>query len=115
MVQLFVNNYEEIILSNSRPVVIEVITNWSGDSYLIKNFMEIIKDEYESNIDFVYAEYCENEELFKKLEITRWEIPTFLFFYKGNLINKISGLQSHSTIRQSIQEFLNDIILYNKC
>lgn len=96
------NTIQELkaILSEENVVVVDCYAPWCGPCKVLSPIMDELKNEYEGKAAIMKMDVDENEEIATEFKIRG--VPTILFFVKGELKNKISGLQSKETIAAMI-------------
>ena len=96
------NTIQELkaILSEENVVVVDCYAPWCGPCKVLSPIMDELKKEYEGKAAIMKMDVDENEEIAAEFKIRG--VPTILFFVKGELKNKISGLQSKETIAAMI-------------
>lgn len=90
----------KVILSEENVVVVDCYAPWCGPCKVLSPIMDELKKEYEGKAAIMKMDVDENEEITTEFKIRG--VPTILFFVKGELKNKISGLQSKETIAAMI-------------
>ena len=88
------NNFEEVVLKSELPVMLDVYTEWCAPCRAIAPFIEQLASEYDgkANIGKLDAEKC--PDVAAKYEIRN--VPTFLFFKGGELVDKEIGANKTS-------------------
>ena len=96
------NTIQELkaILSEENVVVVDCYAPWCGPCKVLSPIMDELKKEYEGKATIMKMDVDENEDIAAEFKIRG--VPTILFFVKGELKNKISGLQSKETIAAMI-------------
>ena len=95
---------EKIVLGKTDSLV-KFCSSWSGSAELLKHLVEDVANNYKDRIDF----YCIDTDTEVDLsDIYHIEaLPTLLFFRKGTLVDKLSGLVQKSVISKKIEQILN--------
>lgn len=84
------------ILAKNDVVVVDCYAPWCGPCKTLSPIMDELEKMYEGKATIIKMNIDENEELAAEFKIRG--VPTILFFVKGELINRITGLKSKWTI-----------------
>lgn len=96
------SNFEELIQKSTQLCVIDFWAEWCGPCRIICPVIDEIAKENETNVIVGKVNVDENTALSVKFSIR--SIPTILFIKNGEIIDKISGVQSKSNIQKKIDE-----------
>ena len=90
MKQVSQEMFEQEVLKNSRPVVVDFSAVWCGTCRQIAPFVEQIADEMSSDVDVVQVDVDEADALALKYDIQ--SLPTLLVFKNGkNVASHVGG------------------------
>lgn len=82
-------------------VIVDFMAQWCGPCRVMAPVIEELKKEYEGKATIMTVDIeDENETLTTEFKIRG--IPAILFFVKGELKNKITGLKSKETLAEMI-------------
>jgi thioredoxin 1 len=81
-------NFEEIVLQNEKPVVLDMWAPWCGPCRIVGPILEELSNET-SNAEFVKCNVDENPKVSMRFGIR--SIPTILFFKGGQLVDMQVG------------------------
>jgi thioredoxin 1 len=88
------------ILTKCDVVVVDCYAPWCGPCKVLSPIMDELENEYRGKAAIIKMDVDENEEIATEFKIRG--VPTILFFVKGELKNKITGLNSKQTISAMI-------------
>ena len=98
-------NYEHEVLNETKPVVIDVYTNWCGPCRLLAPIFEKVSEANE-NYKFVrFNCVAEEQELATELGIEAF--PTILFMKNKRIVGKETGFMSQEILQQKLAEYFN--------
>ena len=98
-------NFEKEVLQSRIPVLVEILAEWSGGCQIMVPIMEKVVAEFRGRIKFAYLNYnCQGHVL---REYSIYELPVFLFFKNGLVVDLIVGAVSGEILVASINEVLN--------
>lgn len=97
-------NFEEIVLKNSKPVVIDFFTTWCPPCKMLAPIFEKLAEEYVNKIDFMKMDLDQCPLTGAKFKIDR--IPTVIFFNKGEMVSSFIGLRDEKEIKTWIASAL---------
>lgn len=81
--------FEETVLKNSLPVLVDFWAEWCPPCKIIAPFLEELADEYEGRAAICKVNVDENQELAKKYGVM--SIPTLLFLKDGEIKDQVIG------------------------
>jgi len=99
MKEVNTNNFEEIVIKSSKPVMVDFWAEWCGPCKMLSPILEELSTE-QSDFEIVKCNVDENAELTKRFAIRG--IPTVLFFNKGEMVDKNVGMASKSLFEAKI-------------
>lgn len=97
-------NFNKEVLESSMPVVVDFFATWCGPCKMLSPILEKVAEEYEGKVKIGKLDVDENGDLAAKYGVM--SVPTMIFFKNGQIVNKISGLQSGNTLKSAIDEML---------
>lgn len=95
---------EKIVLDRSDSLV-KFSSKWSGSAELLKHIIEDIATKYKDKLNFFHIDADVESDLSDIYHIEA--SPTLLFFRKGTLVDKLSGLVQKSVISNKIEQIIN--------
>lgn len=96
------DNFDKKILNKNGPFLVDFWADWCSPCKMIFPILSVIAEELDSKITIAKLNIDENPITTPKYSIR--SIPTIIFFYKGNVINRKVGVFSKS----QLQEFINE-------
>jgi len=83
--------FEELVLKNDKPVVVDFWAVWCGPCKLVAPEMEKIAEKYEGKVDVVKVDVDANPGLSQAYQIM--SIPTIAYFKPGDQPKGVVGFQ----------------------
>ncbi|MBQ9944178.1 MAG: thioredoxin [Clostridia bacterium] len=90
------NNFEELVLNADKPVLVDFWAPWCMPCRMLAPTIEEIAEEAEGKAYVGKVNVDEEAELAIKYGVR--SIPTLLFFEKGQLVNRMVGVQDKEDI-----------------
>lgn len=75
------DNFEDLVLHNDRPVIVDFFASWCGPCNMVAPEIEKLAVKYAGNIDVVKVDVDANPDLSPRLNIMT--IPTIALFRPG--------------------------------
>ena len=85
------NNFEELVLNADKPVLVDFWAPWCMPCRMLAPTIEEIAEDAEGKAYVGKVNVDEEAELAIKYGVR--SIPTLLFFEKGQLVNRMVGVQ----------------------
>ena len=94
----------DAILSEGLPVMVDFWAPWCGPCRRVSPIVEELAGEYEGKIKICKCNVDENDAIPMKYSIRN--IPTLLFFKKGELVDRLVGAVPKQEIEDKIKSLL---------
>jgi thioredoxin 1 len=94
---------ERIITSKANSLV-KFTSAWNGSARLLRNTLEDLALQYRGKVNFFLVDTEAEEGLASTYRIE--STPTLLFFRKGTLVDRLSGLAQKATISNKIEQLV---------
>jgi thioredoxin 1 len=91
-------NFEELVLKNERPVVVDFWAVWCGPCKMVAPEMEKLAAKYEGTVDVVKVDVDANPGLSQAFNIL--SIPTIAFFKPGQQPRGVVGFRPLEQLEQ---------------
>ena len=95
------SNFDNIINSADKPVIVDFFADWCGPCKMIAPVLEKLSEEYENEIMFCKVNVDENSDIAARFSVQN--IPTFISFKNGQLYNTMVGAGSKNKILELVQ------------
>ena len=97
-------NFEEIVLSSDKPVLVDFWAEWCGPCRMISPIVEELHNEYEGKAIVTKVDVDASPNTAAKFGVRN--IPTILFFKNGEVVDKQVGAVPKSTLVEKIDGLL---------
>ncbi len=94
------NNFEELVLNADKPVLVDFWAPWCMPCRMLAPTIEEIAEDAEGKAYVGKVNVDEETELAIKYGVR--SIPTLLFFEKGQLVNRMVGVQDKEDIETAL-------------
>lgn len=101
---LYNDNFESVIQSAERPVLVDFSASWCGPCRMIAPIIEEIMEDYADELDVYKVDVDEADAVAAQYEVM--SIPTIVFFKNGQEQERIVGFRSKEMLVQSLQKYL---------
>ncbi|MEA1936739.1 MAG: thioredoxin [Patescibacteria group bacterium] len=95
------NFEEEVIKSDSLPVLVDFWALWCGPCRMIGPIIEELEKDFEGKIKVGKLNVDENSEISGKYEVLG--IPSLKFFKNGKIVDEITGVQPKEVLAEKIR------------
>lgn len=102
-VQVTNENFESL-KTGELPLVVDFWATWCGPCRMIAPIVEELAKEYDGKVTIGKCDVEEAEDVAAEFGIRN--IPTLLFFKKGEVVDKLVGAASKSKIEEKIKALL---------
>lgn len=99
-------DFESVVLKSDKPVMVDLWAPWCGPCHQIAPAVEEVARDYRGRAVVAKVNIDDASELMKKYQVTA--IPTLLFFIRGQLVNKVTGVLSQDEIDTKLAAIVPD-------
>jgi thioredoxin 1 len=99
------DQFVDRIVLKQVDALLKISTAWSGASQILCRTFHELSSQYSGKVDFFSMEYDAESPVSLTYRID--SVPTILFFKKGTLVDKLSGLNHQSIISEKINNIIN--------
>ena len=85
--------------------LIKVSTTWNGAGQMLHFTLYELSQKYSDKLNFYFINQDLNAEISIQYQVEA--VPTLLFFKKGTLVDKLSGLNHRNAIEEKINKIVN--------
>lgn len=103
-IELTDNNFEELVLKSDKPVIVDFWAEWCGPCRLVGPIVTEIGEEYKDKVVVGKLDVDSNPGTPAKYGIRN--IPTLLFFNKGELADKQVGAVPKANILKKLEPLI---------
>lgn len=98
------DNFEDEVLKNEKPVLVDFFATWCGPCNMVAPILENIAEERD-DFDIAKVDIDASLEIAEKYDIQ--VVPTMLLFKNGNVIGTTVGAMPKSEIIKFVENNLN--------
>jgi thioredoxin 1 len=103
-IELNSDNFKEITNQNDKLTMVDLFAEWCGPCKIIGPIIDELANEYGDKVNIGKLNVDENAEITAQLGIRN--IPTILFFKNGEVVDKLVGMNSKSTLENKINSLI---------
>ena len=92
------------IIVNKADALVKITNDWNGSAQLMSRTLEGLAQQYEGKVDFFQMDGDAESSLVSTYRVE--SIPTILFFKKGTLVDKLTGLAQRAVISNKIYQLI---------
>jgi len=97
-------NFDEVVLSSDKPVVVDFWAEWCGPCKMIGPYIEQMADEFRDKAVIVKCDVDSSPNVARRFSIRN--IPTVLFFKNGQVVDKQVGAAQKSVFVNKLTALL---------
>lgn len=106
-IRLSDENFREMVLENPMPVLVEIEADWSCSCLMMSPVIEGITVEFSQKMKVGKMNIEAGKAIMTQYGIsTFYDLPIFLFFKNGHLVDQMIGTMSRNELFHQINEFL---------
>ncbi len=98
------DNFEELVLKSSVPVLVDFWANWCGPCRAIGPIIDELADEYDGRFKIGKVNVDEENKLVTNFNIM--SIPTMIAFKDGNQVEKVIGARSKTDLKELLEKYI---------
>lgn len=95
------SNWEEKVISSSKPTLVDFWAEWCGPCKTVSPILEELSQEYSDKANFVKINVDKNKDVAQKYNIQ--SIPTIALFKNGKIVNEKSGINNKNTLVEMLK------------
>lgn len=99
-VEITKENFEEVVLNNQLPVLVDFWATWCGPCKMIGPIVEELSDELEGKVVFGKLNVDKQPELAMQFQVM--SIPTLILFKDGEIVNKKIGFMPKEKLAEML-------------
>ncbi|MBE0667759.1 MAG: thioredoxin [Bacteroidales bacterium] len=98
------NNFDEIVLSSEKPVIVDFWAEWCGPCRMIAPLIEQLGEQYKDQALVVKCDVDSSPEVARRFMIRN--IPTVLYFKGGEVVDKQVGAAAKTSFEAKLTPLL---------
>ncbi len=98
------DNFEELVLKSSVPVLVDFWANWCGPCRAIGPTIDELAEEYDGRFKIGKVNVDEENKLVSNYNIM--SIPTMIAFKDGNQLEKVIGARSKTDLKALLEKYI---------
>ncbi len=99
-VEITKENFEEIVLKNQLPVLVDFWATWCGPCKMISPIIEELSEELDGKVVFGKLNVDNQPELAMQFQVM--SIPTLILFKDGEIVNKKVGFMPKDKLTEML-------------
>ncbi len=100
MLEVSKNNFENEVLKNKLPVLVDFWAPWCGPCRIVSPTLGKLSNEYTNKLVFAKLNVDDNQEIAAQFDVRG--IPCMIIFRNGNELDRIIGAYPEETLRKKI-------------
>ena len=104
MIEVTKDDFEEKVLKNKLPVLVDFWAPWCGPCRIVGPILEKLSTEYSSKLKFAKLNVDDSNEISSKYDVRG--IPCMMIFDKGKELDRIIGAYPETELRKKIDSVL---------
>lgn len=91
------------VLQNTRPVVVDFYATWCPPCRMLAPLLDELAAKYGDRVQFVKVNIDESPDLANRYQVSG--VPTLVFFFGGNEVDRVVGVPAAAALEQKISGF----------
>ncbi|MBI3027340.1 thioredoxin [Candidatus Woesearchaeota archaeon] len=104
MFEVAKDNFEQAVLKNSIPVLVDFWAPWCGPCRIVGPVLEKLSKEYTSKLKFAKLNVDDNQELATEYDVRG--IPCIIVYNSGQEVDRIIGSYPEEQLRKKLDMIL---------
>lgn len=97
-------NFEELVKKSDKPALVDFTASWCGPCQMLKPTINKLSAEYDGVAVIGKVDVDANPELAQEFKANA--IPLLVFLKDGEVVERLTGLQSEETIREVLDNLV---------
>jgi thioredoxin 1 len=99
------DQFADRIVRKKADALVNISSHWNGASQMLGDTLQHLASQYSGQVEFFSMNYETISTLTDTYRVD--SVPTILFFKKGALVDKLSGLAHRTIISNKINQLIN--------
>ncbi len=100
-------NFDKEIKQFDKPIVIDVYATWCGPCQQMKPIFAELAKEFDGRCKFAALNVDEVRDISIMFGVT--SVPTFVFYFNGEMHSKDTGYMSKEALKSRIEDFIASV------
>lgn len=97
-------NFDEFVLRSGRPALVDIWAPWCGPCRTVGPVVDELAAEFDGRVTVGKLDTDENPGTAARYKVAA--IPTLLFFSRGELVDRLVGVQSKAAVKERLEALL---------
>lgn len=98
-------SFNELVGQSKVPVLLDFYADWCGPCKILGPFIDELSEEYQGKAFVAKVNSEQNPALSQHFKVK--SIPTLLFFHRGELVERYSGLVPKPNLEEILDHYIN--------
>lgn len=103
--EITADQFADRIVLRKADALVKISSDWNGASQILCHTLQSLAPLYSGKVDFYSLNYNSESPMSDTYRVE--SIPTILFFKKGTLVDRLSGLTHRTIISNMINQLIN--------
>ena len=99
------DQFADRVVQKKADALVKISSDWNGASQILCHTLQALSQQYSGKVDFYSLNDYAESSMSDTYRVD--SIPTLLFFKKGTLVDKLSGLTHRTIISNKIHQLIN--------
>lgn len=96
--------FENVVMKSPLPAMVEFGAEWCGPCRRMEPILEELAKTWSGRVQVYRVDVDESPEIATQLQVM--SVPTVMMFVKGEIVQRITGLQSRERLAEKFEMYL---------